>query len=91
MSGGARGVDIIAERAARARDLSTHIIFADWTKHGKSAGYRRNVAIVAVAHRVVAFWDGQSRGTKHTVDIARKAGKPVDVRMIQVTPTAGEG
>lgn len=79
VSGGARGVDSIAENAARRRGLSCHVIFADWDKHGKSAGYRRNVQVVEACDRVVAFWDGRSPGTKHTIDIATKAGKPVDV------------
>jgi hypothetical protein len=80
VSGGARGVDTLAEQAAVRIGLPTIILRADWDKLGKRAGYVRNQALVAVAHRVVAFWDGVSRGTKHTIDIATKAGLPVDVR-----------
>ena len=41
-------------------------------KWGKRAGLVRNDMIVSLAHQVVAFWDGMSRGTKYTIDKARK-------------------
>lgn len=79
VSGGARGVDGFAEIAARARGMRVVIYPADWQKHGKRAGFLRNATIVENCDRVVAFWDGESRGTKSTIDLARKAGKPVEV------------
>ncbi|EPZ47608.1 SLOG family protein [Alicyclobacillus acidoterrestris] len=79
VSGGARGVDSYAETFARQRGMTVKVFHADWDKYGKSAGYRRNVDIVNYADKVVAFWDGKSKGTKHTIDIARKCGKPVDI------------
>jgi hypothetical protein len=45
----------------------------DWDKHGKAAGFIRNQEIVDNCDFVVAFWDGASRGTKDTIDRARKA------------------
>ncbi len=80
ISGGARGVDKTAEQAARSYGLETLILPADWERFGKSAGFRRNHDIVGRADRVVAFWDGKSRGAKHTIDLARKAGVPVEIR-----------
>jgi predicted Rossmann fold nucleotide-binding protein DprA/Smf involved in DNA uptake len=79
VSGGARGVDRTAEQAARRCGLETDIYPADWNRYGKSAGYRRNAEIVAACDVVVAFWDGKSRGTSHTLDLARKAGKPITI------------
>lgn len=79
VSGGARGVDTIAAEAALSRGLPLRVIPADWTHYGKSAGYRRNVEIVDACDRVVAFWNGTSPGTRHTIEIARKAGKSVEV------------
>lgn len=83
VSGGARGVDHIAEVCAAACGLRTEIYHADWDKHGRAAGYLRNHSIVAVASRVVAFWDGESRGTEHTVKLAREKGKPVEVHLVR--------
>ena len=55
ISGGARGVDTWAIEAARARGLQTIVIPADWKRHGRSAGYRRNFQIVEQADGMVAF------------------------------------
>lgn len=80
ISGGARGVDTFARNAALARyDLDFECYPADWKRYGKSAGYRRNADIVAAADRIVAFWDGNSRGTAHTIGLAKLAGKPVEI------------
>lgn len=81
VSGGARGVDRTAENAALARGLSVESYPADWQAHGKAAGYLRNQTIVAVSDCVVAFHDGRSPGTAHTIQIAREKGKPVEVRL----------
>ena len=79
VSGGARGVDRTAEVRARHRGLSVMIFPADWEKHGRSAGYRRNVDIINAADRVVAFWNGCSRGTKHSIDLSRTMNKEIHV------------
>lgn len=75
VSGGARGVDEAAEETARARGLDVIIHHADWSK-GRGAGFERNKLIVRDADVVVAFWDGKSRGTQHTLRLAHAAGKP---------------
>lgn len=79
ISGGARGVDTWAYIAAKKRDMRVIVLNADWDLHGKKAGYLRNADIVIAADRVVAFWDGQSKGTLHSINLAKKAGKPVEV------------
>jgi hypothetical protein len=79
VSGGARGVDRQAEQRARTRGLEVLVIRANWALHGRKAGFLRNPEIVAAADRVVAFWDGTSRGTAHSIAVARQAGKPVEL------------
>lgn len=79
VSGGARGVDSIAEAATKRRGLETCIFPADWTHYGKAAGIRRNVEIVNKADVIVAFWDGRSRGTEYTIELARVKGKVLHV------------
>ncbi len=46
------------------------IFIAEWDKYGKSAGYIRNRLIVQESDMIVAFWDGKSKGTKHSIDQA---------------------
>lgn len=77
VSGGARGPDEWAEIYARELGLDTLIFRADWASFGKRAGIVRNRDIVNSCDRLVAFWDGKSAGTKHSIDLARAAGKPV--------------
>lgn len=79
ISGGARGVDREAELAAYEAGLQVEIFFADWKTHGKDAGFIRNHEIVKSADRIVAFWDGRSRGTAHTIGLAKIASKPFEV------------
>ena len=80
ISGGARGVDTFAEEAVyRHGGLEFEKYPALWDWLGKSAGYIRNQDIVNAASKIVAFHDGKSSGTAHTIKLARKAGKPVEV------------
>src|SRR5262245_11253362 len=75
ISGGARGVDQVAVDTARRLQLAYEVYPADWTRYGKRAGFLRNITIVDNADAVVAFWDGVSRGTKHTIDYANERRK----------------
>lgn len=79
VSGHAPGVDQRAERAANERGLRTLIFPAAWGEHGKAAGFIRNQQIVDAADVVVAFWNEESNGTKHTMELATNAGKPLKV------------
>lgn len=75
ISGGAGGVDTWARYWGRDRGYVFMEIPAEWDRYGRSAGYRRNEVMVGMADYVVAVWDGQSPGTKHTIDISRAQGR----------------
>lgn len=79
VTGGARGVDRTAEETAEACGLEVLVLTADWDGIGRSAGLVRNEEIVEEADEIVAFWDGESRGTVHTLTLAVEAGKSVTV------------
>ena len=81
VTGGAKGVDREAQYAANDRGLACIVICADWDTYGRQAGALRNVRIVAACDRLVAFWDGRSRGTQDVMRKAMAAGKPIDVHM----------
>ena len=51
------------------------VLPADWNKYGKGAGFIRNKDIWDNADFGVAFWDGESKGTAHSFNIARKQEK----------------
>ena len=49
----------------------------DWNTYGKKAGILRNVKMLDMlddSSLVIAFWDGKSPGTGHTVSESRKRG-----------------
>lgn len=79
VSGGANGVDQHAEWAAIERGMKVEIYYPDWKRHGKSAGFIRNEQIVKAADMVVAFWDGKSKGTAHSINLAQKFQKSLQV------------
>lgn len=75
ISGGAIGADYLGKYYANEYNIKYTEFPADWDKHGKKAGYLRNIDIVNAADIVLAFWDGKSKGTKHSIDLARKQNK----------------
>ena len=85
ISGGASGADKMAERYAKENNLLMTILKPDWQTHGKSAGPLRNLEIVASCERLVALWNGESRGTKHSIETARNQGKQVIVHQYAET------
>lgn len=75
VSGGARGADAAAEECAREYGFDLEVHPADWTRYGKRAGFIRNVEMLdSGVDCVLAFWDGESRGTAHTVAQAKRRG-----------------
>jgi hypothetical protein len=70
VSGTAAGADKLGERYAEIMMIPVRKFPANWSKYGKSAGYKRNVEMADYADMLVAFWDGKSKGTKHMINIA---------------------
>ena len=79
VSGGATGADQLARRYATEHNIPIREHLPDWQKYGRSAGPRRNRLIVQDSDVIIAFWDGKSRGTKSTIDIARQNATEVRV------------
>ena len=85
ISGGARGADTLGERFANEMGLEISRFIPDWEGLGKRAGYVRNAEMAKFASEddsygvLIAFWDGQSRGTKHMIDLAKRYGLEVHV------------
>ena len=77
--GEARGADSLGKKYALEHNLQVISFPADWEKYGKSAGYIRNEQMAKEADALVAFWDGQSKGTKHMINIMKNLGKSVKV------------
>jgi hypothetical protein len=76
ISGGARGADAIAHRVAKSLGYRTETYPANWKEHGRKAGILRNLRMLDEGKPdiVIAFWDGKSRGTHHTIVEAERRG-----------------
>lgn len=82
ISGGAEGADSIAEEYADKHKISKLILRPRYDKYGKAAPLKRNELMVELADEVIALWDGISRGTKYTVEYAKKKNKTVKIVII---------
>lgn len=82
ISGGANGIDRLAEEYADKHRISKLIIKPEYDKYGKTAPLVRNKKIVDSADMVIAFWDGQSRGTSNVIEYAKSVGKRLIVHKL---------
>ena len=79
VSGGAKGVDTCAEEYANANGIKLTVFLPDYARFGKGAPLKRNEQIAEYADEAIAFWDGKSKGTEHTINMFRKRSKAVKI------------
>lgn len=74
VSGKARGADTYGEEWAHSKGIEVEPFPADWTRYGKSAGYRRNAEMAVYGEALVAIWDLESDGTRNMIALAQQHG-----------------
>ena len=77
ISGGANGIDTIAEKYADTHRISKHIILPEYNKYGKAAPILRNRVMVELCDTALIIWDGKSKGTLSTINYAKEKGKNI--------------
>ena len=75
ISGGAAGIDTLAEQYADLHHLSKIIMRPQYKLYGRAAPIKRNEYMVDMADAVLVVWDGKSKGTANTVRYAEKTNK----------------
>lgn len=75
--GMARGADLMGHSIFKQAGLVIEEMPADWDRLGKRAGFIRNQDMGRLADVALIFWDGQSRGTKHMIEVMESLGKTV--------------
>lgn len=90
ISGGAMGVDRLAERYARQHSLKLTVFLPEYNRYGRRAPLLRDETIVRECDALLALWDGVSTGTMYTVKFARKMGKPVYVYTVKEKELEGQ-
>lgn len=85
ITGHAKGADSLGEKYAQEKNLKCTIFKADWKQYGRAAGPIRNSQMLEYVKKenplVVAFWDGESHGTKDTITKAKKLNIRCEVIM----------
>jgi len=81
ITGGAQGVDQTAAEAARLHGCAVVVHEPDYKRYGRGAPLIRNKLIVDDCEQLVAFWDGKSRGTMHTIRAMREAKRKFLIKL----------
>ena len=79
VSGGAKGVDLCAATYARENGLKLTEFIPEYALYGRAAPIVRNKKIVDYADKILAFWDGNSKGTLSVIKYAKKIGKTCEI------------
>lgn len=83
VSGGARGVDMLARRYAQETGYPLTEMKPQYRHNNdRGAPLRRNEDIANYADVLVAVWDGRSPGTRHVIDYMKSINKPVYVHRV---------
>jgi len=77
-----KGADKLGEQYAAEKGFPIKQFPADWKKFGKAAGPKRNHQMANYADALIAFWNGESKGTKHMIQIAKSSSLNVFIYLI---------
>ena len=87
--GQAKGADTLGEQYAMEKGYTIDYYPAQWKLYGKRAGYLRNEQMAQNADALAAFWNGESRGTKNMIELAKMRVVFNDLRRETFTSVGG--
>ena len=76
IQGGANGADLMAKRWAEGVGIHCATVPAQWGLYGKSAGPRRNAAMLSLMPDLCIAFPG-GRSTQSMIDLCKTSGVPV--------------
>ena len=79
VSGGAVGVDCCAAEYAKEHGIRLTEFLPQYERYGRAAPIVRNKEIVDYSDKIIAFWNGSSKGTLSVIKYAQKTGKPCEI------------
>ena len=90
VSGGAKGIDTTAREYATEHGIKLTEFLPEYNRYKRGAPLKRNIQIAEYADKVLAFWDGKSRGTKFVIDYCKNNNIPVGVIVVNPTQIQAE-
>jgi hypothetical protein len=95
VSGGAKGADSLAVEWASDFGIPYLVFPAMWRDpftgaYYRGAGFKRNRYIIEHCDTVIAFWDGESQGTLHSIHMAEEMKKPIKIVDFKVKVSAAD-
>ena len=82
ISGGADGMDRLAEQYADLHRLSKYVLRPQYKLYGRAAPLKRNEQMVDMADTVLVIWNGHSKGTQYTLRYAKTRNKPLALVLV---------
>lgn len=79
VSGGARGAETLGEQWADDKGYDVHLFVPNYDYKPKYAPKRRNREMGDYSDELVAFWDGESNGTRHMINVMMERKKPIHI------------
>jgi hypothetical protein len=83
ISGGARGVDTLAEVYANVNEIEFQEYPANWKLYKKRAGHLRNIEMADIAEAAIIIWNGKSTGTADYIELIDARDKPKHLRIVE--------
>lgn len=87
VSGGAAGADEVSRLWSKERGVPIIIFYPRWYdlngNYRPGGGFERNYKIINSCDRVLALYDGKSKGTAHSISIAKSKNKPCKIILFE--------
>jgi len=83
VSGGAKGIDTCARIYAIKNNIKLTEFLPNYNEFGKRAPFIRKLEIIDYVDEVIAFWDGESHGTKFVIDNCKNRNKRVKILVLK--------
>ena len=83
VSGGACGIDTCAKEYALSKCIKYTEFLPEYNRFGRYAPLKRNILIIEYSDKVIAFWDGKSKGTAFVINECKKKNKPCEIILVQ--------
>lgn len=74
---GSKGADTVGANWAMKHNIPVKVYLPKWDEYGYAAALIRNNLIAKYTDILIAFWDGESPGTKNIINIMYNLGKEV--------------